>query len=139
MAEPKILIIDDDDLSSELVSRALRKTAPHLRVVAAEDGQAGIEALSGVSDEPCERPLLILLDLNMPRMNGFEFLEEMRGDPALRKNVVFIFSTSEDEEDRDRAYDYDVAGYIPKSKVGPQLSNMTALLQSYTQTVTLPA
>lgn len=137
--EPKILIIDDDDIYAELVSRALRKAAPHIQVVAAEDGQEGIETLTGKSAQPCERPLVILLDLNMPRMNGFEFLEEIRADPTLRKNVVFVFTTSEADEDRERAYDFGVAGYIAKSRVGPQMGNMTELLKSYASTVILPS
>ena len=136
---PKILIIDDDDITSELVSRALRKAAPHIEVVAAEDGREGIEVLTGTATVPCEKPLMILLDINMPRMNGFEFLDEIRKHPGLRNNVVFIFSTSEAAEDRDRAYDYGVAGYIAKSRVGPHMGSMTALLTSYASTVILPA
>lgn len=135
---PTILIIDDDDISSEMVSRALRKVAPDIAVKAAEDGVEGIEMLTGTAPETCEDPLLILLDINMPRMNGFEFLEEIRNNPKLRKHVVFIFSTSEDEADRSRAYDFTVAGYIAKSRVGPQLSNVTELIKSYTSTVYLP-
>ncbi len=137
-AEPKILIIDDDDIYSELVSRALRRSAPHINVHAAEDGQEGIEVLTGKSATPCKKPLLILLDINMPRMNGFEFLEEIRSNSDLRNNVVFMFTTSEAEEDLEKAYDYGVAGYIAKSRVGPQMSNMTELLKSYTSTVLLP-
>jgi CheY-like chemotaxis protein len=137
-ADPKILIIDDDDIYSELVSRALRKAAPDIQVVAAEDGVEGIEALTGQARNPCKKPLLILLDINMPRMNGFEFLEAIRSEPSLRNHVVFMFTTSEAEEDRDRAYDFGVAGYIAKSRVGPGMSGMTELLKSYASTVILP-
>lgn len=136
--EPKILIIDDDDIYSELVERALRKAAPHIKVVAAENGQEGIDVLSGRNNDPCQKPLVILLDINMPRMNGFEFLEEIRNSPELRNHVVFMFTTSEAEEDRDRAYEFGVAGYIAKSRVGPQMSGMTDLLKSYASTVILP-
>ncbi|EAQ30533.1 hypothetical cheY-like receiver domain protein [Erythrobacter sp. NAP1] len=136
--EPRILIIDDDDIYSELVERALRKAAPDISVVAAEDGQEGIDVLTGRAANPCEKPLVILLDINMPRMNGFEFLKEIRAKPELRNHVVFMFTTSEAEEDRDRAYDFGVAGYIAKSRVGPQMAGMTELLKSYASTVILP-
>ncbi|WP_299193157.1 response regulator [uncultured Erythrobacter sp.] len=136
---PKILIIDDDDISAEMVARALRKDLPDLQVLAAEDGMAGLEVLRGRGPQPCTKPLMIFLDLNMPRMNGFEFLEEMREDPELRRNVVFIFSTSEAEEDLSRAYDFGVAGYITKSRVGRHMCNVTDLLKSYASTVILPA
>ncbi|MDY7098454.1 MAG: response regulator [Pseudomonadota bacterium] len=135
---PRILIVDDDDIYSELVSRALRRVAPDINVIAAEDGQIGIDVLTGDVQGQCRKPLLILLDINMPRMNGFEFLEQLRSQPELRNNVVFMFNTSEAEDDRQRAYDFGVAGYIAKSRLGPKMGNMTELLRSYASTVILP-
>ncbi len=63
-------------------------------------------------------PCLVLLDLNMPRMGGIEFLDELRRDPLLRRTLVFVMTTSSAEEDRVRAYDRNVAGYIMKHRPG---------------------
>jgi len=64
-----------------------------------------------------EKPYIILLDLNMPRMSGIEFLEVIRHDDALRDTVVFVLTTSKADEDRTAAYKKHVAGYIVKSDV----------------------
>jgi CheY-like chemotaxis protein len=84
------------------------------------------------------KPLLVLLDLNMPRMNGLEFLRELRLDPALKGTVVFILTTSGAEADRARAYDENVAGYMVKSAVGPQFSGLARFLTEYRSTVLFP-
>ncbi len=84
------------------------------------------------------RPRLILLDLNMPRMNGFEFLEAARADPRLKDEVIFVLTTSSADSDRSRAYDDNVAGYMVKSAVGPQFAKLTQLLDGYRRAVQLP-
>ncbi len=134
-----VLVIDDDDLTAELVVRGVRKADLKCRIVAACDGQDGLDILRGKLDRKVVRPYLILLDLNMPRMNGFEFLEELRSDPKLRDSVVFVLSTSDDRSDRARAYHDLVAGYMVKSAIGPQFARLVELLQQYSCSVTLPA
>ena len=74
----------------------------------------------------------------MPRMNGFEFLEALRGDAELRESVVFVLSTSDADADRSRAYHELVAGYMVKSAIGPQFSKLAKLLKQYTETIWLP-
>ena len=63
------------------------------------------------------KPLLILLDLNMPLMNGIQFLEQLRSDESLKDSIVFVLTTSNDERDKMAAYEYNVAGYLVKSRV----------------------
>ena len=133
-----VLVIDDDELTAEIVERALRKVAAPFRVVAAYDGQEGLELLRADSDCEVRRPYLILLDLNMPRMNGFEFLREMRDDPRLRDSVVFVLTSSDDDSDRSRAYQEMIAGYMVKSAVGPQFVKLASLLQQYGSTIVMP-
>lgn len=81
---------------------------------------------------------LVLLDLNMPRMNGLEFMAELRADEELHSTVVFILTTSSRDLDRSQAYRENAAGYIVKSAVGPQFSKLTSLLATYGDTVRLP-
>jgi CheY-like chemotaxis protein len=85
-----------------------------------------------------DRPLIVLLDLNMPRMDGFEFLRALRTDQALQDLVVFVLSTSEAETDRSRAYHENIAGYVVKSSVGSQFGRLARLLLTYQTAVTLP-
>jgi len=108
-------------------------------VVWAEDGLIALAILRGQDPERhIQRPLVILLDLNMPRMNGFEFLQQLRADPALQDEVVFVLTTSDVDADRTRAYHEQIAGYMVKSAVGPQFFKLAQLLLSYASAVKLP-
>jgi CheY-like chemotaxis protein len=108
-------------------------------VVGAEDGHVALAVLRGQDlTRRIRRPLVILLDLNMPRMNGFEFLQQLRGDPVLRDEVVFVLTTSDADADRTRAYQEQIAGYMVKSAVGTQFSKLAQLLLSYAAAIKLP-
>jgi len=121
-----VLVVDDDDITAELVERALRRVEGAFEVISAPDG---VSALAMMRGRPggVERPYVVLLDLNMPRMNGFEFLDVLRSDPGLRDSVVFILSTSAADGDLRRAYERYVAGYMVKSRVGPQFAQVSRL------------
>ena len=134
-----ILLIEDDDVAAESVRRSLSKMGVSFPVVWADDGVIALGALRG--EDPVrriQRPRVILLDLNMPRMNGFEFLQELRADPDLCDEVVFVLTTSDVDADRSRAYNEQIAGYMVKSAVGPQFSKLAQLLLSYAAAVKLP-
>jgi CheY-like chemotaxis protein len=134
-----ILLVEDDDVAAESVQRSLALHGVPFPVVCAEDGLAALAILRGEDAvRHLRRPLVILLDLNMPRMNGFEFLAQLRGDPALREEVVFVLTTSDADTDRTRAYHAQIAGYMVKSAVGPQFAKLAQLLTSYAATVRLP-
>ncbi len=139
-SEPlSILLIEDDDVAAESVRRSLDKAGLTVPLQWAQDGLHALEILRG--EHACQaapRPRVILLDLNMPRMNGFEFLQALRIDPRLHDEVVFVLTTSDDESDRTRAYHENIAGYMVKSAVGPQFSKLVALLQSYQCAIKLP-
>jgi CheY-like chemotaxis protein len=130
-----LLVVDDDDLTAESVARGLAKRGSAMRVVAAADGVEALAILRGESDQRLHRPFVILLDLNMPRMSGFEFLETLRADARLRDSVVFVLSTSDAESDLARAYNECIAGYILKSSVGSQYASLAGLLVQYAETV----
>jgi CheY-like chemotaxis protein len=134
----KVLLIDDDDVACESIMRSFRKLELDMEIVTAEDGLEGLEILRGQHESKrITPPFVILLDLNMPRMNGFEFLDELRGDPSIACHVVFILTTSSDDSDRARAYEKFIAGYMVKSSVGPQFKKLADLLQDYSKAITL--
>jgi CheY-like chemotaxis protein len=134
-----VLVVDDDDVAAEAVIRGLRKNGMHCPVVVAEDGSAALQILrNSHARRRIAKPYLVLLDLNTPRMNGFEFLRALRSDDELRGTVVFVLTTSGSEADRARAYGENVAGYMVKSGVGPHLRGLAQLLIEYRASVLLP-
>lgn len=134
----KILLVDDDDVDAEMVVRGFRNHRIANPITVAENGVEGLKILRRNGREPFSKPFLILLDLNMPAMNGFEFLDELRDDPDLRDSIVFVLTTSSAETDRARSYRKNVAGYIVKSDVGPSFKKAVDLLECYWTIVTLP-
>ena len=113
----EILLVEDNDFDVEAVKRAFRKAEIVNRLHSAVDGVEALDKLR-TSGGPHDKPLLILLDINMPRMDGFEFLNALRGDEQLRKSVVFMLTTSSYGADRERAYASNVAGYFLKENLG---------------------
>lgn len=138
-SELTVLLVEDDDVAAEAVLRGLTRSGVHVPVVWAEDGRVALAALRGQDPvRSVPRPRLVLLDLNMPGMNGFEFLHHLRGDPLLADEVVFVLTTSDADSDRARAYHEHVAGYIVKAAVGPQFARLAELVASYRQAIRLP-
>jgi len=134
-----VLLVEDDDVAAESVVRSLNRVGAPFPVVWAEDGMAALAALRGQdARRPVPRPRVILLDLNMPRMNGFEFLDALRADPDLHDDIVFVLTTSDVDSDRTRAYHAHIAGYMVKAAVGPQFSKLAQLLTDYHGAVRLP-
>lgn len=124
-----ILLIEDDEIDIMNVRRALVKNQLDANVFTANDGVEALELLRSGS-VPAERRL-ILLDLNMPRMNGLEFLRELRADPALRSNIVIVLTTSDEERDLIEAYHLNVAGYLLKPVSFTEFVALVARLQDY--------
>ena len=134
-----VLLVDDDDVDVDVVKRGFQKHKIANPIVVAQDGVEAIEILQGVGGrQPLPRPYVILLDLNMPRMNGIEFLKVLRQDPKLRDSIVFVLTTSENESDLIQAYEEHVAGYMVKSQVGPSFKNAIDMLSQYWTVVVLP-
>ena len=134
-----LLLVEDDDVAAESVVRSLTKAGVMFPVVWAEDGEQALRVLRGKDPvRQVPRPRVTLLDLNMPRMNGFEFLEHLRSDPTLCDDVVFVLTTSDADTDRLRAYQNHVAGYMVKAAVGPQFSRLAQLIDLYQQVICLP-
>lgn len=131
-----ILLIDDDDIDVELITRGFRKKRIANRILRARDGVEGLEMLSTPGRVPA--PYLILLDINMPRMNGHEFLDRLRADPSLHDAIVFMLTTSDADRDKVQAYARNVAGYIVKDHAGADFIALIELLDHYWRIVELP-
>jgi CheY-like chemotaxis protein len=139
MAEVNILLVEDDEVDVMAVKRSFRELKIANTLFEARDGIEALELLRGSQGTPpIPSPFIILLDLNMPRMNGIEFLEEIRKDPHLHSSVVFVMTTSSDENDRIRAYNYNVAGYVLKHSPGRTFMDAVSMLEHYWRIVELP-
>jgi len=139
MASINILLAEDDEVDVMAVKRAFRELRIANPLTVAKDGIEALEMLRSTNGcPPIPRPLIILLDLNMPRMGGLEFLSELRKDPKLHRCIVFVMTTSADEQDRVRAYDKNVAGYVLKHSPGHSFLEAISMLEHYWRVVELP-
>jgi len=134
-----ILVVEDDEVDFMAIRRGFQQHKVANEIVAARDGIEALQILRGEGGrEPLPRPYIILLDLNMPRMNGFEFLQVLRTDPALQRAIVFVLTTSKSDEDRARAYAANVAGFIVKADAGRGFLTAVEMLDHYWRVVELP-
>jgi CheY-like chemotaxis protein len=134
-----VLLVEDDDVAAEAVLRGLRRNGMDCAITCAEDGAAALQILRGTHGErQISKPYLVLLDLNIPGMSGFEFLQEVRADPQLHETLVFVLTTSGAESDRVQAYQQNVAGYMVKAAVGPQFSVLARFLTEYGLAIKFP-
>jgi CheY-like chemotaxis protein len=131
-----ILLVEDNEIDVMGVQRAFRQSSFENSLVVAGNGCEALELLR--DDGKVPRPYLVLLDLNMPRMNGIEFLQEIRRDHDLRKSVVFVLTTSNAPEDRSKAYEQNVAGYIVKGMAAGGFVDAAGLLDHYAHVCALP-
>jgi CheY-like chemotaxis protein len=143
MREPQttqLLHVEDDDICLMMLNRAFKKAKISNPISVAHDGIEALELLRGTNGRRrLSRPFLILLDLNMPRMDGIEFLKELRKDEELKKSIVFVLTTADADEDKVKAHNLGVAGYILKSIPANAFLEATALLDTYWRVVEFPA
>lgn len=141
MTDPlRLLLVEDDDIDAEGVERALRRAQISNPIERAIGGIEALARLRGTDGRPpLQRPYLILLDLNMPRMGGLTFLEELRADPVLSDSIVFVLTTSDADRDKAAAYSSHVAGYMLKSRVGRYFSNLLQWLDPYWTNIEFPS
>ena len=105
-----VLLVEDDTVDAMTVGRAFRDLKLTNLLVHAVNGEEALALLQEGSDKPC----LILLDLNMPKMNGIEFLEIIKAHAGLKKIPVVVLTTSSEEHDIARSFRLSAAGYIIK-------------------------
>jgi CheY-like chemotaxis protein len=131
-----ILLVEDDDVDVMNVRRAFAKHHITNPLFVARDG---VEALEKLRDSEIPRGRrLVLLDLNMPRMNGIEFLRELRNDPQLAATPVVVLTTSNDDQDKVKAYHLNVAGYLLKPVTFINFCDVMVTLNKYWSLVEMP-
>lgn len=106
-----ILLVEDDQVDAMTVTRALKEIHVTNPLVHLENGE---EALHHLRDRGNEKPCIILLDLNMPIMNGIEFLNVAKHDDELKRIPVVVLTTSEEQQDKVGSFNLGVAGYMAK-------------------------
>jgi CheY-like chemotaxis protein len=135
----RILLVEDDDGDAKAVERTFLKARianPLLRV---RDGVEAMEMLKGTDQQPrLEPPYLLLVDLNMPRMNGIQLVSAIREDPGLHETIIFMLTTSNRAEDKRAAYSLNVTGYILKERAGEDFLKLFNLVDTYWRIVEMP-
>lgn len=123
-----ILIVDDNEIDIEAVQRAFKKAYITNPLHKASDGVEALEMLCGQNGRiKLTQPCIILLDINMPRMDGITMLGKLRNHETLKQNIVFMLTTSARNKDLMQTYDLSIAGYIVKEN----LKELTNILNTY--------
>jgi CheY-like chemotaxis protein len=142
--QPLVLVAEDDADDRELIHDALRTARTAVSIQFVLDGQELLDYLqrgrddSGSSTQP-HHPAIILMDLHMPRKNGYEALAELKSDPALRPIPVIVLTTSRDEQDVRTSYDLGASSFITKPTNNTDLVEaMDGLSEYWLRTVELP-
>lgn len=133
------LIVDDDAVSVMSMQRMFKKLRLLNPVQVAGDGLEALDILRQTNAPGgLQSPFIVVLDLNMPRMTGHEFLKELRDDPNLLDTTVFVMSTSDSPRDIEEAYRAHVAGYILKDGNPDTFRDALEMLGTYSEIVRLP-
>lgn len=133
--ELHILLVEDDEVDVMNVKRAFEKGHITNTLHVASNG---IEGLAKLREGIIGPRRLVLLDLNMPRMNGIEMLRELRADPALQPTSVVVLTTSNEERDKVEAYRLNVAGYLLKPVTFVKFVDVMIALDKYWTLVEMP-
>jgi CheY-like chemotaxis protein len=131
-----LLIVEDDDVDYKLLMRSFAQRKIANVTVRAKDG---LDAWEKIKSGEIQKPFIVLLDLNMPRMNGKELLTEIRNDPDHTDTVVFLMTTSTDKNDIKESFSKHAAGYFLKDNVQGSIDKMVEVIDGYWQIVVLPS
>lgn len=129
MHEPdmKLLLVEDNDLDVFMVQRMMRKLSLDYPIIHAKNGEEALKILRpNGTDSSLVPPFVMILDINMPRMGGFELLDELGDDEILSQIPVYMVSTSTREKDKERALTYRIRGYVVKPVTQAILLDMLA-------------
>ena len=124
------LLVEDDELDVEAFRRLIRKQRFDAHLEIATDGAEAIRALQESARSAANNQPIVCLDMNMPGMNGHEFLKELRADAELRSTIVFVLTSSDHERDIRMAYDQNVAGYFLKSEIDSFITTISHYVEA---------
>ncbi len=130
-----ILLVEDDDADALLTKRALNDVKVTNKLVHKVDGD---DALEYLRDQSNEKPCVILLDLNMPRIGGFELMKIMKADEGLKKIPVVVLTTSDVDENVNRSFEMGAAGYIVKAGDFKKFVEVMRIMDTYWTMSRLP-
>ena len=131
-----ILLLEDDEIDVAAIKRALKELRIKNPLVVCENGIKGLEWLRDNLRTP---PSVILSDIDMPGMNGLEFLDKVKHDPDLQKLPVVILSTFSEESDRAKAFKLGVAGYMVKPIDADKYLSILKTITAYWHSSELPS
>ncbi len=136
----EIMLVDDDEADVLLTTQMLKRGKLLLNVTVAHDGDEALEMLEAKVSSGDPLPDLMLLDINMPRLDGFETLQQMRKHEVLKGVPVVMLTTSDAPQDVKRVYDLGANCYITKPVTFEQFQKVISLLKEFWFTVVkLPA
>ncbi|WP_421783196.1 response regulator [Kiloniella litopenaei] len=133
--EITLLLVEDDDIDAASIERSFLKQRIGNSIIRAHDGVEAFELLKGGA---VPYPFMVLLDLQMPRMNGLEFLDKLRADPELDDTLVFVLTTSKSDQDIVESYNKKVAGYFVKEEAGVNFIDVVNMFESYWRVLHVP-
>ena len=131
-----ILLVEDDNVDVMAVERALKDLKIKNQLVSTANGE---EALEYLKNNGNKKPCIILLDLNMPKMNGIEFLKIVKADKTLKKIPVVILTTSSQQQDIVESFQLSAAGYIVKSIDYAKFAKAISIINLYWTLSKLPS
>lgn len=131
----KLIIVEDDDIDFKSISRSLKKEETDIPIVRCFDGA---EALEKMHSDDIRHPYIVLLDLNLPVMNGIDFLKAVRESNKTKETVVFVWSTSDLEIDINSSFKYNIAGYFRKNRNSEHTKTIASLIKKYSECSIFP-
>jgi CheY-like chemotaxis protein len=118
VSSPVVMVVEDDAIDIEIVEREISRRKLRINMHSERNATEALGTLRSRKFDAVQREnLVVLLDINMPGMNGHQFLDELRDDDLLRRTIVFVLTTSDHVTDKAKAYDRNVAGYFIKSNI----------------------
>ena len=141
MQEVTILLVEDDPGHARLIEKNLRRSNIKNDIITVSDGQQALDYLSGegqYAGSECASPLLMLLDLNMPVLDGYQVLERMKADGRTRCIPVIVLTTTDDTREVSRCYDLGCNVYVTKPVDYQQFSEAIRKLGLFLSVVTIP-
>lgn len=136
----KVLVVEDNPNDVAIIKRAMRKSDVKCELYFARDGEEALDFLYGQGEfEDAPRPDLILLDLNLPKINGLEVLTKIKEDDRLKRLPVIVLTISEREEDMAKAYDSGAASYMTKPVDSKDFERLIQTVQEYWRIARVPS
>ncbi|MBI4394722.1 MAG: response regulator [Candidatus Omnitrophica bacterium] len=133
-SKSQVLLVEDDGIDMETIKRAFKEVGIPNRLDVATNGEEALDYLRGTD----QNPSIILLDLNMPRMNGAEFLKVMKQDHSLKHIPVVVLTSSKQKQDIFEMFGLGAAGYMVKPLTRPEFAELFKVIGRYWSTSELP-